>query len=139
MSKLLEIALSQYGVKEVAGTGHNNTIVNFAKEAGFTWVNDDETPWCSIFMNWIAQKAGCVRSGKANARSWLNTGQPAIEPKTGDVVVLKRGNNPLSGHVGIFISYTQDKRLIYVLGGNQGDEVKISQFTTGDILGFRTI
>ena len=46
MSKLLEIALSQYGQKEIAGEKDNLTIVGYAKEAGHAWVNDDETPWC---------------------------------------------------------------------------------------------
>jgi len=51
---ILKVALSQYGVKEITGRNHNKTIVDYAKESGFEWVNDDETPWCSIFINWVA-------------------------------------------------------------------------------------
>ena len=88
MNDLLKIALSQYGVKEISGEKNNKQIVDYAKEAGFEWVNDDETPWCSIFINWCAMKAGLERSHKANARSWLNTGELTTHPETGDIVIV---------------------------------------------------
>jgi uncharacterized protein (TIGR02594 family) len=135
MSKLLEIALSQYGQKEIAGTEHNPVIVNYAKEAGHTWVNDDETPGCSIFIDWCAMKAGVERTRKANALSWLSVGVLTTEPKTGDVVVFKRGNNPNAGHVGIYIA-AADTGYLYVLGANQSDQVKISIFNEDDVLGY---
>lgn len=138
MSKLLEIALSQYGQKEVVGKLHNDTILNYAKEAGFTWVSDDETPWCSIFLNWATKKAGVSYSGKANARSWLNVGIPVTTPTVGDVVVLSRGSNPASGHVGIYIANCEDEQ-IWVLGGNQSNRVSITTFPKSDILGFRRL
>lgn len=73
MDSILKTAVSQLGEKEISGEeNHNRTIVNYAKEAGFKWVNDDETPWCSIFVNWVAQKNKLRSTNKANARSWLN-------------------------------------------------------------------
>lgn len=157
MNRLLEIALSQYGQKEIAGKKDNLTIVGYAKEAGHAWVNDDETPWCSIFMDWVCMKAGVERTHKANARSWLDVGidplppagtspqvgEERTAPKTGDVVVLKRGTNPNSGHVGIYINQVDTEpgkmEFIRVLGGNQGNEVKISVFNKKDILGYRKL
>ena len=69
MNKLLSIALSQYGVKEIQGKQHNPTIVAYSKDIGYGGIVADETAWCSIFLNWCAKKAALVRSGKLNARS----------------------------------------------------------------------
>ena len=143
MSKLLEIALSQYGQKEITGEKDNQTIVGYAKEAGHAWVDDDETPWCSIFMDWSSMKAGVERTHKANARSWLTVGETVNHPETGDIVILKRGTNPNQGHVGIYINDMVPEhgptRLIRVLGGNQGNEVKISLYDKNDVLGYRKL
>lgn len=143
MKTLLEIALSQYGQKEIEGSRDNQTIVGYAKEAGHSWVNDDETPWCSIFMDWCAIMAGVERTRKANARSWLEVGEKVDVPQTGDVVVFSRGNNPRSGHVGIYIAHhiIEDGKtnFIYVLGGNQSNQVKISLYDGMKVLGFRRL
>lgn len=85
MDKILQIAVAELGQKEITGPQYNPTIINYAKEAGFTWVDDDETPWCSIFVNWVAKKAGLKASGKANARSWLLEGLNVdTAPEPGD-------------------------------------------------------
>jgi uncharacterized protein (TIGR02594 family) len=65
MDKILKLAIAELGQKEISGPQDNPTIVNYAKEAGFAWVDDDETPWCSIFVNWVANKAGLKGSNKA--------------------------------------------------------------------------
>ena len=137
MKSLIDTALSEYGVKEIVGTVHNPVIINYAKEIGMSWVATDETPWCSIFINWCAMKAGVQRSAKANARSWLVVGQEVTEPETGDVVVFKRGNSTWEGHVGIYIN--ERDGFINVLGGNQGDMVKIAAYAKSDLLGYRRV
>jgi len=134
---LIETALSQYGQKEIMGESHNKTIVGYALESGFSWVKDDETPWCSIFMNWVALQAGYERTKKADARSWLKVGQEVQTPELGDVVVFKRGNVEWMGHVGIYI--TQQDGFINVLGGNQNNEVRISKYSKADLLGYRRL
>ena len=140
MSKLLEIALSQIGTKEVAGDEHNATIVNYAKEAGFKWVNDDETAWCSIFMNWCAQKADLHGSKEVSARSWLTTGNLVITPEPGDVVVYWREDiGSWKGHVGLFMGFDQSGNCIYTLGGNQGNQVSITEYPSSQLLGFRRL
>ena len=140
MNNLLEIASSQIGVKEISGSNHNQTIVNYAKDTGFEWINDDETPWCSIFMNWCAQKAKLSSSKKANARSWLTVGMPVNYPEPGDVVIFWRGSiNSWQGHVGIFMGYDQAGERIYTLGGNQGNQVSITAYPKSKLLGFRRL
>lgn len=135
--KLIEIALSKYGVKEIAGEKHNSEIVNFSKEAGFNAVKDDETAWCSAFMNWVAFKAGMERSKRLDARSWLQVGTPTMFPELGDVVIFKRGDSDWQGHVGLFINQVGD--VVNVLGGNQSNMVNISSFKSSDLLGYRRL
>ena len=140
MRSLLEIAHSQYGVTEKKGKLHNPTIVNYFKEIGHTWVSNDETAWCSAFMNWIALKAGKKKSGKLNARSWLTVGRKVTKPIQGDVVVLWRDQKrSWKGHVGLFINYSEDKKHIYVLGGNQNNQVNIKRYPAYRLLGFRRL
>ena len=136
--KHLNIAFGEYGVKEIAGDQHNPEILKYFQETGHEWVKDDETAWCSAFLNWVCQKAGLEHSGALNARSWLNVGCEVEAPELGDIVIFSRGNpEGWQGHAGIFIRKTKD--VIYVLGGNQGNEVKISTYQKSKLLGFRRL
>lgn len=140
MKTLLDIALSQYGVTEIRGSKHNPTIVSYSDEIGYKGIIDDETAWCSIFINWCALKAGLERSGKLNARSWLSVGQEIKEPQTGDVVVFWREKpNSWKGHVAIFINYSEDGKYINCLGGNQSNQVCIKPYKASQLLGFRRL
>lgn len=141
MDKLFKIAIAELGQKEVQRSGHNPAIVNYARETGFNWVNDDETPWCSIFINWVAMKAGLVRSRQANARSWLLVGQNAdSSPLPGDVVIFWRGSpESWEGHVAIFLGFSSEGTKVYCLGGNQGNQVSISAYPRDTVLGFRRL
>lgn len=135
---LLEIALSQYGLKEIPGEKDNPVIINFFAEIGHTWVQDDETAWCSAFINWCALKAGLKKSGKLNARSWLDFGDEITTPIPGDVVIFWR-ESPESwkGHVGLFVA--ERGKYIYCLGGNQKNMVRISGYNKAQLLGFRRL
>lgn len=140
MRRVIEIASGEIGVTEIAGEEDNPRIVQYAQEIGIAGVVDDETPWCSIFMNWVATRAGAERTGKANARSWLNVGLPVETPEPGDIVVFWRGSpDSWKGHVGLFMGYSRDASRVYVLGGNQGDQVGISAYTADRVLGFRRL
>ncbi len=138
--EILNVALSQYGVKETVGGQHNATILNYFKEIGHSWVKDDETAWCSAFANWVALKACTERSGALNARSWLETGTPVSDPIPGDVAIFWRGTpDSWKGHVAFFINYDEDGQHINVLGGNQGNMVQITGYDKGRLLGFRRL
>ena len=137
MNKLLEIALSQYGISEVAGLEHDNPeIMKYFEHFG--GVYHDETAWCSAFVNWCAMTAGLEYSGQLNARSWLKVGVEVEYPVIGDIVVFWR-ESPQSwkGHVGIFISKIGDK--IYTLGGNQNNSVCIKPYYESQLLGYRAL
>ena len=141
MDKIIQLAVKELGEKEVPGKKNNKRIVDYAKESGFEWVNDDETPWCSIFVNWVLKKAGIKGTGKANARSWLLFGINSDQnPEPGDIVVFWRGSiDSWKGHVGFFFGFSKDGSRVYCLGGNQGNQVSISGYSVEQVLGFRSI
>lgn len=139
MDKLVKIAAGEIGVKEIHGSQHNPRILEYQEMTGLTFGND-EVAWCSIFANWCALQANLPRSNAANARSWLNVGRKTSFPVPGDVVVIWR-ESPTSwkGHVGFFMGYTHDGKDIFILGGNQDDEVNIQKFDINRVLEFRRL
>ena len=136
--EMLSHAFDFYGMRETPGEDDNPQIVQFFHALGFDWVQDDETGWCSAFINYLAKVNGYEYSGKLNARSWLDTGVEMKLPTVGDIVVLWR-ESPESwkGHVGMFARH--DGVNIWVLGGNQGNAVNISPYPMGRLLGYRRL
>lgn len=140
MKTLLQVAAAELGIKEIAGSEDTARIVDYAKEAGFKNIEDDETPWCSIFVNWCCMQAGLQRTHKANARSWLSVGFPVDNPVPGDVVVYWRDSpDSWKGHVGIFMGFSKDRTLVFTLGGNQKNSVSIQGYQASSVLGFRRL
>ena len=136
--KAIEIALSQIGIKEITGRRHNPEVLKYFSEIGHSWVKDDETAWCSAFVNWVAKKAGLQFSGKLNAKSWLNVGHKVTNPKFDDIAVFSRGDpKGWQGHVAFFIRETPN--WVYVLGGNQSNQVKISAYPKYRLLEYRRL
>lgn len=137
--KTISFATSYIGLQEIPGINHNEFIVKMFSDIGHKWVTDDETAWCSCFVNWVALKIGAVRSGKLDAKSWLDIGQATSYPRHGDVVVFWRESiDSWKGHVGFFAGYTSTGG-IYCLGGNQQNEVNISVYSKERFLSFRRL
>lgn len=130
----IEIAIMEIGQEEILGSKHNPRIVEYGKAVSLE-VSDDETPWCSIFINWCMKQAGIEGTGKANARSWLAWGNLLEKPQSGCVVVFRRGNSRWKGHVGFYID--EDTTRIKVLGGNQRNSVSYKWYNKQDLLGYR--
>jgi uncharacterized protein (TIGR02594 family) len=131
------------------------------------WPQDDETAWCSAFVNYCCRLLGVERSGDSaavfmgvegvevtlksqalRARSWLMVGTEVTptDARPGfDVVILKRGSGDqpgaavieASGHVGFYHSHTEDK--VFILGGNQGNTVSVQGYPRDRILGVRRL
>lgn len=138
MSKIIQVALTQFGIKEIVGREHNPIVVNYFNEIGHSWVKDDETAWCSAFANWVALKANASMSNKLNARSWLNVGEEVKEAQQGDVVVFWReSKNSWKGHVAFYVNETEN--FINVIGGNQSNGVNIKAYPKARLLGYRRI
>ncbi len=97
----------------------------------------DETDWCSAFVNWCMTQAGYVGTNHALARSWVNWngGVKNDVPSYGAIVVFRRlidGVDKGLGHVGFFVKQEGDQ--IFVLGGNQNDGVNIRPRSSVDLI-----
>jgi uncharacterized protein (TIGR02594 family) len=140
MRDLLIEILSRYGMSEVAGAQSNPEIIAMGKDLGFDIVDDSETAWCSLALNYFAKKCGYEYSNSLAARSWLKMPNQIVvlNPEIGDVVVLWRESpDSWKGHIGLFIS--QDVHSVYVLGGNQGDKISIMPYNRDRVLGYRKL
>jgi uncharacterized protein (TIGR02594 family) len=130
----LPIALAEQGVKEYPGDGDNPRIVEYLQSTTLEapMRTNDETAWCSAFVNWCVEHAGYEGTDSAWAKSWLNWGKAIPKPRRGCVVILTRAGG---GHVGFYMGGT--KTTIAVLGGNQSDEVNQANRPKADLLGYR--
>lgn len=135
---LIRVALAGYGERALPGQPDNPDILQMAREVGFTDYQHDSTAWCSLFLCWVAWKAAYERSHSLAARSWLEVGSAAETLEEADVVVFWRIDpNGTLGHVGIPIAARNG--FIYVLGGNQSNQVMIEGFDPAKVLGYRKL
>lgn len=142
------LAMRFEGLAEVPGAVHNPAVVAMLQLVDRS-VHDDETAWCSAFVNWVMFMLDGPRSGSLSARSWLAVGHPiALNEATPgrDVVILKRAKYApgpavleAPGHVGFFSALLYAPDRVRVLGGNQGDRVCFEEFPIERVLGVRRL
>lgn len=143
----VDLALKFVGVRETAGVTSTPIVLAMLK-LDASWTEDDQTSWCSAFVNWICWLLGLPRSRSLAARSWLlvGTSVPLTDARVGyDVVVLTRGPGKqpgadviaAPGHVGFYAG--QDATTVSILAGNQGDAVSIAAYPKARILGIRRL
>lgn len=94
-------------------------------------VNPRSTPWCGAFMATVSRQAGkSVPSGHLRAANWKRVGKGISlkNARKGDIVVIrtKRGH-----HVGFYAGRKNGR--VQVLGGNQSNMVKVSNFRVGSV------
>jgi uncharacterized protein (TIGR02594 family) len=132
----MQIARKELGTKEKPGKDHEPRILEYHSATNLH-AKDDETAWCSAFLNWVMKQCGIEGTNEANARSWLHWKQgERCDPKPGAIAVLWRGN-PIGwqGHVA-FIDHIEGDTL-WLLGGNQGNRVSIAAYGKARLLGCR--
>jgi len=131
----MEFALREYGIREISSRGRTVNVTAYLKATGVGRSND-ETPWCSAFVNWCMLMAGFPGTKQASARSWLDWGQSLNFPVYGCICILWRGSrNGSLGHVGFFVGFYGDSLLL--LGGNQGHAVSVRPYPKERIIGLR--
>ena len=139
----LKIAKAEIGTTEIPGPKDNPRIAEYlhATDIGHPYDDNDETPWCSAFVNWVVAAAGVKLPSiapkgtrSAMARSWLKWGTEIKTPIPGAIVIFRRGKPP-QGHVA-FVVEKQGSRLL-VVGGNQSDAVTQATYPLEDVLGYR--
>lgn len=142
-----DLAQRYVGEKEVFGAAKSNPVILAMLQRDQQWPQDDGVPWCGAFINHIAWLLRLPRSKDLRARSWLRVGEVVqlCDAVPGDVVILSRGAGEqpgadvidAPGHVGFYAG--KDERSVFMLGGNQGDEVNVSPFALSRVLGVRRL
>lgn len=126
----LSIAKAEKGTKEIIGTQDNPRIIEYHSTTTLK-ATDDETPWCSAFVCWCLQQAGYKHTHSAAAKSYLKYGVPC-DMVLGSIAVFERkGGN----HVGFVVAW--DDVFVFVLGGNQQNEVNVKQYARNRLLATR--
>lgn len=144
-----DIAQRFAGMKEVPGRDANPQVLAMLK-LDADWPRDDEVPWCSAFVNYVAWILRLPRSKSLRARSWLRIGYavPLEAAFPGfDVVILKRGDGDqpgpevieAPGHVAFYGGRQSDDGPILLLGGNQSNTVSIAPYPRERVLGVRRL
>lgn len=142
------IAKAEEVVNEVAEDSrpgkHNDRILEYHRTTTLK-ANDDETPWCSSFVNWVMIQSSRKGTNNAAAKSWLEWGVPTTKPERGVIVVIKqkpRGTKQATGsssgyHVGFYVSSTATH--VKILGGNQNNRVKETDYPlkSFEVVGYR--
>ena len=132
----INIAKGETGTVEWHGEADNPEVMKYHHSVA-TWFEDDETPWCASYVNWVMEEAGYTTVNSARALDWLKFGQES-EPVFGAISVKTRYNKEgqaVGGHVAFLVA--EDKDYYYMLGGNQADSVKISKYRKQGWRGFR--
>jgi len=100
-------------------------------------VNPRSTPWCGAFVGSVAKSAGKrIPHGHLRALNWRSAGKAVSlkNAKKGDIVIVR---TKYGHHVG-FYSGVKNGR-VQLLGGNQSNQVKISNYRIGNILSIRRL
>lgn len=118
--------------KRYVGLHENKHAGKLKKTIG---VNPRKTPWCGAFVGTIVKKAGkSVPAGYMRAVSWKKVGRAVSlkHARKGDIVVVrtKYGN-----HVGFYSGQSGGK--VQLLGGNQSNQVKVSNYRVGSVQAVR--
>lgn len=127
-------ARSKIGAKEIVGPNHNSWIVESWQKLGASWYNDDETPWCGLFVAWALNAAGIRYPKNFPAAKSFATYGTAVSPRYGAIAVKARqGGN----HVFFIVGETEDRQYFKALGGNQSNAVNIMDIRKSDVTNIR--
>lgn len=128
-SPWMRTAKGELGQNEVSGTKANPRILSYFKSSKF-WGTDDSgaaNAWCASFVAWVMQQHGYQPPKNAfRAKAWIDFGKKITEPVYGAIGIKSRKGG---GHVAFVVGTSSDQKFLYMLGGNQDNEVNISRYS----------
>jgi len=123
--KLIETAKGEIGVTEWAGDAHNPEVLKYSRATQMNH-QTDEVPWCAAFTGWCLIMCGIAAPATSWALDYAKFGEEIDlkEAQPGDICVWKRSAG--GGHVGFYMGHGAGQ--VQVLGGNQSNQVKVSEY-----------
>lgn len=134
----LSFARGKIGTHELPGAADDPFVVECLRMAGLPpGMQRDETAWCGAFAGRCMRESGITPpKGYAGARRWLAWGEPLAAPVEGAVVILWRGSpSAATGHVAFWAGREGVHEVL--LGGNQGNAVRLARYPRARVLGYR--
>ena len=125
-------ALKELGVEE-----HRNPdkVMAYAKDAKVSGYDAPSVPWCSVFVSAMLERSNYKSTNSAWARSYLSWGSELKRPTRGCIVVLRRGHDTSTGHVGFYLGEAFGG--ISLLSGNTSDCVCVRTFSEDHVISYR--
>lgn len=129
---------------------HQSTIAGFINNAVPNFVTKDSQvtqrskAWCGAFVDHVLENLGAAqldtgdKYDKLRAAQYLGYGDDAggiDKAQAGDLVVIR---NAGQWHVSFYVG-KNEKGEVLALGGNQGNSVKVSAYSAGEVKGVRRI
>lgn len=113
-------------------TGSNSKILDSYKACGFN-IASDQVPWCAAYAGAIMKASGIKSLKTLSSLAYKGFGKSVDikKPETwrlNDIIIFSRKGG---GHIGFFRGYNKNTGAIFVLGGNQSDNVTEAGFQTG--------
>lgn len=120
-------ARTKIGIREIKGPKHHELILKMWRTIKRGGIKNDETAWCAAFVGACLEESGLMSTRFEGAGSYLTWGV-ATAPCYGAIVLITSPSAKGSGyHVGFLVGRDLAGN-VYVLGGNQNNEVNISKF-----------
>lgn len=134
MTRWLDLARTFIGTQEIPGKQTSGKIAAMLRRLG-AWWNDDETPWCGVFVGYCLRESGIeIPKYYMRAKEWATWGARLQTDRLspGAVLVFLREGG---GHVGFYVG--EDDAAYHVLGGNQSNSVSITRILKHRLLASR--
>lgn len=117
------------------GNPGNPRILECYRACNLSYTRDSSEmayAWCSAFVSWVLVTAGLPSNRTMSSQGWGNYGgevnwRDTSQIRKWDIVVFKSKTRS-GGHIG-FIKEITSNGTIKVLGGNQGNDAKISNYS----------
>lgn len=132
----LDEARKHIGTSEVPGVSDNPKIMQWFADAGASWPEHDEVPWCAGFVGAMLENTGFKGSGSLMARSYLAVGMKLDRPQPGCIAIFPRGKPP-AGHVAFVEEVDLSRGTMTTIDGNVSNKVKRVKRKIDSALGFR--
>ena len=133
MPNWLRVAYGELGVREIRGSEHSARVLEYhASTRQHLRTDDNDSPWCSSFVNWCISQAGLTGTNSAGSQSWLRWGTRIATPVYGCIGIISHGDG--HGHVGFIVGRSRHR--LIMLGGNQNNAVRLSPKNESEIARF---
>jgi hypothetical protein len=116
------------------GNPGNPRILECYKVCGNAYTQDSSAmtyAWCAAFVSWALYTAQIPVNPTMSSQAWYNWGSEVDWRDTGKIrkwdVVIFKSKTRSGGHIG-FIQEITSNGVIKVLGGNQGNDAKVSNY-----------